>query len=97
MQLTDPPVSVVWVSLVMSTFHPHFLSSRARINCSLRIPSGVTFADVRDAVGKLTIADARPMVQVEGAVYEVRVSFVADGMTVDGEVVQSMTKWVPTV
>ncbi|KAM0692071.1 hypothetical protein Q7P36_008272 [Cladosporium allicinum] len=97
MQLTDPPVSVVWVSLVMSTFHPHFLSSRARINCSLRIPSGVTFADVRDAVSKLTIADARTMVQVEGAVYEVRVSFIADGMTVDGEVVQSMTKWVPTV
>lgn len=97
MQLTDPPVSVVWVSLVMSTFHPHFPSSRARVNCSLRIPSGVTFADVRDAVGKLTIADARPMLQVEGAVYEVRVSFVADGMTVDGEVVRSMTKWVPTV
>jgi hypothetical protein len=35
--------------------------------------------------------------QVEGAVYEVRVSFIADGMTVDGEVVRSMTKWVPTV
>ena len=32
---------------------------------------------------------------VSGATYEVRVSFIADGMVVDGERVQSMTKWVP--
>lgn len=97
MQLTDPPVSVVWVSLTIWTFNPHFMAGRVRVNRSLRIPSGVTFADVRDAVGKMTLANARPMAEVSGATYDVTVSFAADSMVVDGEVVQSMMKWVPTV
>lgn len=96
MFLTDPPVSTVWLSMPMMSIKVEHVGKRAytRVSCSLRVPSGVTFADVRDAVGKMALADANAYEGISCKNYDVKVSFLADGMVVDGEVAVPATKWV---
>jgi hypothetical protein len=85
MYLTDPPVSAVWLKVQ---------TDGREVTCSLRIPSGVTFADIRDAVGKMGRGDEKPRREFSRTFYEVRICFVADGMIVDGESVEQITNWV---
>jgi len=95
MFVTDPPVAVVWISVPIWMSQGRWNGTHVEhVHCSLRVASGVTFADVRDAVGKLTRPDEQPMENVPEMPYCVRVCFVADGMTVDGGKVGPVTKWV---
>jgi hypothetical protein len=98
MFVTDPPVAVVWLDVPIWMIKRRWKGTHVvRVQSTLRVAGGVTFADVRDAVGKVTLPDARPMEDVSDMPYCVRVCFVADGLTVDGEEVRQVTKWVPTL
>jgi hypothetical protein len=98
MFVTDPPVAVVWIDVPIWMVKRRWMGVRVEhVQCSPRLAGGVTFADVRDAVGKMTLPDERPMADVSDMPYCVRLCFVADGLTVDGEEVRQVTKWVPTV
>lgn len=58
---------------------------RVHAACSLRVPEGITFGDVGQAVGRLVVpVDAVPCEEVGGMTYDVRVCFCAEGVVVDG-------------
>lgn len=94
MFLTDPPVNTVWLEVPLWFRDTEGKFELVRAACSLRIPSGVTFGDVKDAVGKLALGNAMPHDEVSIMTYDVRVCFLAEGMIVDGKEVGPVTKLI---
>jgi hypothetical protein len=86
MYLTDPPVSTIWIKVQTTV--------RGDVECSLQVPSGVTFSDIRYAVRSMARADERSRREFSRDFYEVKICFVADGMVVDEERVEQVTNWV---
>ena len=94
MFVTDPPLQVVWLSVPVWVRGPDGRLQRVQSACSVMVPDGVRFGHVRDAVAGLTLVDANQREEISIMTYNVRVCFLAEGISVDGKVVQSATKWV---